>query len=239
MRLTTSKTYIHATVEYFLEEKEVALAWRYKTQDGEAHLSYQYEALAFWPTEVASYGKNQLLVSGKDELTGDTVIEAWLFSPPEQAPSTYIDTGTGETLAPYLSVPVTRKTPIYRSREYGTVQSMFKLQGTENKVLLQFWGPRDLFRLDLLTRNLEKVVSVTGDGDLPVLPELASTSSARWSRRHQAEGYVYYLGETAAEEGLFLMDHDLDGEIDEMSLLDYEAYYARLLDQALQYEAFY
>ncbi len=220
--MRTSQDWLFATVEYDLSQKNMVIQWRYRTGDGQAHFSFQTEALAFWPTEVASYGEDRILVAGRDELTGDTVIEEWLF-----------DTSSLSTsaVAPYLSVPVKSKTSAFRSSTFDTVRVMFKVQGVSGKVFIQFWTDRDLYVMQPPTREVTKVLSVAPDGTIPVLPELQATSLARFSRHHEVEGYVYYLGDTEAEEGLFLMDHDLDGELDEYGPLDTDTFYARQLDQ--------
>lgn len=241
VQISLSLPGVHGVATYYVQEKEVSIEWFFRTASGTPRSTIETYAVPFWPTEVSSFGINALLVGGTNTLTGGVIVERWDLTPPSAIPQPFISPQTGQLVQPKLEIPVRKKTLVHTSDDSrGNIRLLMKRQGATGTAFVQFWGQRDLFSLDTATGQLAKIFAAHPDGLIPVIPGLSEVSKGRWSRKHKTQGYVYYLGEQSADgAGLFLIDEDLDGGIDESGSLSWEEFWARKLDRALEFEAWY
>jgi hypothetical protein len=241
-RLVLSHPFAHGEVDYFISEKEVVIRWFHRGQDGKPLNSFQTETVSFWPTEVCSFDENRLLVAGKDTDTGQALIELWTFEPPQRLPEPYMHFPSGQMIEPDVHVPVVDRKLLLRWSGHGLVRTMLRRQGTPNGVFVQFHETLHVFDLDVSTGTSSLVFAATAVPEhpqVPVLPELADVTAARWSATHEEWGHVYFLGALPDTRGLYLFDHDKSGTIDEYGLLTLAESRARKLNQGQLYEAFY
>ena len=241
VRLTLSLAGVHGEVGFTVEWKRITVVWLHRSPAGEPRMSFQDYQVDYWPSEVASFGTDGMLVAGKDRRTGTVLIERWELDPTESLPSPSVSPEAGELVGATLSVPVKKRTLVYKDDgARGNIHLLMKRQGTDTCAFVQFKTQRDLYSLDTSTGALTKVLSVQPDGLVPVVPALAELKGGRWSRKHRTQGYVYYLGEHGEPAlGFYLFDRNLDGELDEHGLLTIEQHWERRLHQALDYDACY
>lgn len=241
VRVSLSLPGVHGIATYHVDEQEVSIEWFFRTPTGAPRSSFQTYPLPFWPTEVASFGTNGVLVAGTSTLTGGISIERWELIPPSALPQPFISPQTGQLVQPGLAVPVKKKVQIFTSDgARGNVRLLMKRQGTAHQAFVQFWGDRNLYSLDTSSGQLAKVLTIQPDGLVPIVPGLADVDGPRWARKHQEHGYVYHLGKLPGDlAGLFLFDFDLDGALDEIGSLSWDEFWERRLDKALEYQAWY
>lgn len=240
-RLSTSLEGLRGEVGYALFERRVEIRWFYRSSDDEPQLAFQNVAVSGWPTEVAGFADDLLLVAQKDPSTGQHFVELWLFDPPSALPAPRIDPATGTPVTPTIQVEVKRRTKIFTApAAHGPIRVLLRRHGTDDDVFVQFFDQRDLFSLDTSDGTLTKMLTILPDGDLPQVPELADAAKARWARKHSVEGYVYFLGDLEGGAGLVLLDNvGLDGVLDEYGPLDLATFRARGLQNAALFEAYY
>jgi hypothetical protein len=240
--LQLSQDELRGEAFHSMSEREVHFLWLYKGSQGQNWMSYQDESVSFWPTEVATYGENQILVAGRDPVSGQSIVERWTLTPPSPMPLARVDPTTGEIVEPYIAVKIASKDLVLRS-DLGTIRSVFRLQGTASTVLLHFWESKELYTFDLGSGELKRLfipVADPDDPDVPVLPELTVVHGGRWSATHTVEGHLYMLGGIDDDAtSLILADVDLDGKIDTQGAVTIEEFWAKGLDKADQYSAFY
>ncbi len=230
---------LHGRVQYSISEKQVSIEWVYRGTDGKPLLSFQYEPLRFWPTEVASYGDNMLLVAGKDTLNGSTVIERWTFDSPDPLPAPKFDTATDQIDESGLKIDVVERTQVARITNESAVYRLFKMRGVQDRALVQFFGSRHVQVLNLANGSLSTLFAATPQAALPVQPELLNVKGTRWTADHTVEGYVYMFGELDGGRALYLFDNDRDGTIDLETVLTRQQYRDMQLGKALLYVAFF
>ena len=214
VRLPVDNQQVTCSVTYDMVGKKIALEWRSQAHDGEV-AAVQDEAVSFWPTAVAVFGENKLLVAGKRDARGrdNTVIELWTLAPIAQGPLKVGPLGGPLTWQPY-SVSITSKETVYDRHDVGRdiVKAMFVHAGTVDSVLALFHDSRDLYTISTSTGAYSVELSAQTE------PALADDYTTFWSGEHSFHGYTYVLGRSwetnAGQPNLVLTDADKDGSLD-------------------------
>ncbi len=244
-KLNLSQQALTGEVSYSMDEQEVHFRWLYKGSQGKNRMAHQNESVSFWPTEVAAYDQDQILVAGRDTVSGNAIVERWTLAPPNPMPLPRVDPTTGVIEEPYVTVQVLSKRRILSTSE-GTIWSMFRLHGTASSVMVQFWEDKEVHALDTSSGELAPLFLPAANPDYPdvtVIPQLSEVHKYRWSGTHEIEGHVYHLGVVEdvndSHTCLLLFDHDMNGTIDSFGPVPMEEFWARDLDDADKFTAFY
>lgn len=209
-------------VSYDTLGKYVTVKWTAKNGNQWSVIASQDEPVLYWPTEVAYFGANKILVAGKRDARGKhkTVIEIWEFDQVGDVPAIVTDEYGRQSYTPF-SVPILSKTVVYDAAAAGRdmVRTMFRFEGTAGSVLIHFWDSNDLYSLDTSTQAVELVLASAIGSGAEVQPALANPYTDRWSAEHNTHGYIYVLvADQNTPEGvhdpLVLYDGDKNGTLD-------------------------
>ena len=227
-------------VRYSPISRTIDFTWHHRDSQNQPMVSVQEEIVRFWPTAVSSYGTDALLVAGKSSYDGSILIEKWTISPPSPFPAAQIDVATGDVIEPTIKYNATGKSLVFKSSSKDPVYRLFNYQGVANTAMVQFWGDWHLYALDVSSGATSVIMSVDSSSSTHSQePSLALSRQGHWSRNHAVEGYIYFMGNTDQEHGLFLFDTDRDGQLDSHSTLTYQQYWDTGLDDLELYTEFF
>ncbi len=189
-------------------------------------------ATTMWPTSLAYLGNKKVAVAGKNNVTGLAEIQVWTLDQPTVIK---IDGQNGAPDALYLRPSTIQKmvtvfSPLATSG-FGQIRAMWSNHALgEDHVMVAGFESKDLFNVNLSTGTANLVASDTiSVGGLSAIPDLATGWESYFGpHRHSVHGDLYALSNVADDmpvgdtiHSLYLWDHDMDGIIDEASLMSH------------------
>ncbi|MFT6362485.1 MAG: hypothetical protein ACJAZ8_000891 [Planctomycetota bacterium] len=173
------------------------------------------QSTSYHPTSVEPILRNGeivFIVSGKNATNGNTVIEQWSLSTPGVQTS---PTGLYKMLR---GGGVRKVKSLYSRPVVGRdmVQNLWRDALNEDQIQIQFWDSKDIYKMDLVSRQLDLIASPNPSATGVTEAWLGATSHTNaWSRNHAIYGIVHVLdGEAGGglpETWLVFTDLDRDG----------------------------
>lgn len=210
VELRTTHPALAAGVSYDEAGRLLEIHWRIAS--GETfRMVTQRERLSWWPTEVSAAGPNRLCVAMRDKDL-NTILEDWEFGVEAALAGKPPDPTTPDPTKG-LHIPVVRKEVVFSGKVPGKdgVKVLFPDLAHPGSVLVLFEDSRDLYRLDLGTKVLTRLLSAADE------PRLREPIVDRRPADHDQLGYVYFLqladSATRGYGTLVLVDPLRNGEL--------------------------
>lgn len=226
-------------------DKRVSFAWRLVSPatgvlvNVVASTSESF-ATEYWPTCMIAPDKDHLYVAGKGT-DGTAILERWTFAetsatgahcpsvlPPD--PDLCYTGGNRWSLPPRTKVErVIARAP---DDPRGLIRGLLPCLRSPDKLLVYYHASRELYLVDVLTKNQTLQASPTGASASLRVPDLALDYRRCWSADYTARGHCYFLGGFSTEDSyptmpdhlLVLIDSDRDGKIDAAQLISGKAW---------------
>lgn len=195
------------TVEYHTADESLSIRWRASSDSPAFALGSQQIPLSYWPTAVVRTSPSQICVAGK-RAGGATVIEEFSFGPPIFGPDGF----GNNAVAPRVV------TKVYDAASAGRdmVAFMFADLSDEDRLFVQFWDSRDVYRLDRRSGALELAYARAPGARAPHARELGLHLGRAFFGNHVDLGFLYGLRLSCSEGSgvLLLIDGNRDGTLD-------------------------
>jgi hypothetical protein len=211
--------------------REVEVLWRFGPRDMWLFAGFGVETqrwrLAYWPTDICPLTDGRWLVSGKDSVTGETLIERWDFANGGWASATRLgepDAVTGRAECRWELPERLRVTELYREATPGrdVVDLCAANPALPDHVFVRFQDSRDFYDLDVVTQRYTLVASPANSAAPLCAPRTGNGYDCFWSARHATHGFVFVVDDGSDLCGntlrfrsrTVLCDSDEDGVLD-------------------------
>lgn len=188
-------------INFDTEQREIAVEWCWGP-DGYLWNAVcrapQSWTVAYWPTDVVRLADGAWLVSGKDPVTFETIIERWDFAQDgwaRVAQLTDADAATGRAECHWELPERLRVTELYREATPGrdVVECCLTNPCKPHSAFVRFQDSKDLYELDLVTQCYTLVASPTLARAPLRVPRTGNLIDYVWWARLESRGVVLVI----------------------------------------------
>jgi len=225
-RVETSLDGLRLELECTGRPPVVVLRAAFTDPGGHLRLESFEQRAGFWVTDACGFGRDAILVAGRDVPAELDVIERWELRVPSAAPARSAVEGAGALVA------FGARRRVYADGARGPIRVVRPHPGPGARVLIQLWNDDSVATYDVEGGAFELLLHPEEGHGVPAVPELVGLRGDCWSGEHRVEGFVTYLGQRPDGRTFVLFDHDLDGVLDEWGAIDGDEVHERGLTAA-------